>query len=259
MIDQLGQLLDEHKILYGIICRDPTMIELELAAQIGYTVVWIDLEHAPFDLAEANRLCRTITHLGMVPLVRVVELTKSQVQSVLDGGFQIVLLPMVADAAQAQQFVQLGKYPPLGRRGLSSCSAGTGYSLGADPRDTIRQANETTRLMVQFEHDDALADLDAILQVDGIDMVTVGPFDWAADLGLFGDEAAPIVSPKVDHVLSAAAAAGKITAVPAAGPQQARHFVDLGVRLLFVGVDVTLKRKAFAEAMTTAKSAIENA
>ena len=257
MIDQLGQLLDEREVLYGVICRDPTMIELELLAQTGYSVVWLDLEHAPFDLAEANRLCRTIVHLGMVPLVRIIELTKSQVQSVLDGGFQIVLLPMIADAAQARQFVQLGKYPPLGRRGLSTCSAGTGYSLGVDPKDTIRQANATTHLMVQFEHDGALADLEAILQVDEIDMVAVGPGDWAVDLGLFGDEAAPVVGPKVDQVLTAAAAAGKITAMPVGSPLQARHYADLGVRLLFMGVDITLRRKAFTDALAAARNAVE--
>ena len=259
MIDQLGQLLDQRKVLYGVLCRDPTMIELELIAQAGYSVVWIDLEHAPFDVAKANQICRTIVHLGMVPAVRIVELTKSQVQCVLDGGYQIVLLPMVADAAQAQQFVKLGKYPPLGRRGLSSCAAGTDYTLGPDPKETVRQANATTRLMVQFEHDEALADLDAILAVDGIDMITVGPFDWGADLGLYGAEAVAAVGPKVEKVLTAATAAGKIAAAPVGSPEQARHYADLGVRVLFVAVDVVLKRKAFTDALTAAREAVEGA
>ena len=140
-------------------------------------------------MAETLRLGRTATHLGMVPLVRMPELSRTQVQRLLDGGIQVLALPDVRTAEEAARFVQMGKYPPVGRRGVSSSSAGTAYTMGADPKQTLREVNEATHLMLMIESDEAYESLDEILAVDGIDMVTVGPMDWSVSLGLFGDEA----------------------------------------------------------------------
>ena len=118
--------LDRPALLYGIVCRDPTLVELELTAQAGYQIVWVDLQHAALSVSEAVCACRTIAHLGMVPLVRVGGLSGSQIQILADGGLKALLLPDVKDAAMASEFVQLAKYPPVGRLSLSSCSAGSG-------------------------------------------------------------------------------------------------------------------------------------
>ena len=257
-MDRLGELLDQHRILSGIICRDPTLLEIELLAQTGCHVVWIDLEHSSLSASEAVRLSRTIAHLGMVPLVRIIELSRGNVQSVLDGGFQIVVLPNVTDAREAADLVRLGKYPPLGQRGVSSTCAGNNYTLGDDPRRTLAEANTATHLMVMFESDQGFAQLDSILRVEGVDMVTVGPMDWAVTLELFGQEAKSQLAQKIDKVITAASACGKIVAMTAPSAEEARHYIDLGARVLFVGVDVALIRKAFAETLTVFHEVVQN-
>ena len=187
--NRLGELLAERDVLYGMICRDATSTDIELMAQAGYNVIWLDLEHSPQSTSAALQLCRTITHLGMVPLVRILELARTHVQRVLDGGAQIVCLPDVRSAKEAARLVELGKFPPLGERGVASSAAGTGFTLGPDPQETLRQANEATHLMVMFESDAAYDQLDEILAVDGADLVAIGPMDWGVSLGLFGEEA----------------------------------------------------------------------
>ena len=256
MIDRLGELLDQHRVLFGVTCRDPTLIDIELLAQTGYHIVWIDLEHGSLAPADMMRLGRTVTHLGMVPLVRILELSRTHVQSLLDGGFQVVVLPNVTDATQAADFVRLGKYPPLGERGISSSSAGTNYRLGDDSKTTFAEANDATHLMVMFESDTGFAQLDQVLQIDGIDLVTVGPSDWGASLGLFGQEAKADLTPKIEKVVTAAVAAGKIVTMSASSPQEASHFINLGARILFLGVDVTLKRKVFTETLIEIREAV---
>ena len=248
MIDRLGQLLQEHDSLYGVVCRDVTLTDIELMAQAGYHIVWLDLEHSPQSTEEALRLCRTITHLGMVPLVRIPELARTHVQILLDGGVQIITLPDIRSAEEAAQLVRLGKFPPPGDRGVSTSGAGTNFTLGADPQKTLSQANDATHLMVMFESDEGYAALDDILGVEGIDMVAVGQNDWAVSLGLFGEQAASL-TPKFEQVLSTASKAGKITAAMASTPEQAGRFRELGVRVFIVGVDVNLKRQAFSEAI----------
>ena len=249
MADRLGQLLSEHERLYGLICRDATLTDIELMAQAGVHAVWLDLEHSPLSTPEAIRLGRSIAHLGMVPLVRIPELSRTHVQILLDGGIQIVVLPDVRDVEQAREFVQLGKYPPLGRRGVSTTTAGAGFTLGADPQQTLREADAATHLMVMFESDEGYEALDAILEVEGIDMVTVGANDWATSLGLFGDEAKAHLAPKIERVFTAASQAGKIISFGASSPQEASYYYSLGVRVFFMGVDIAIKRKGLTDAL----------
>lgn len=252
MKDRLAELLNEHDLLKGIICRDPTLTDIELMALAGAHVIWMDLEHAPFTHARAIDLARTITHLGMVPMARIIELQRTHVQSLLDGGFHIILLPGITDDSQARELVRLGKYPPDGQRGVSTSAAGLDFDLGKGDaqRRKLRDANLSTRLAVQFESDSAYEHLDAVCAVDGIDVVTVGPADWAVSLGLFGDDARQLHG-KTDHILATAVQAGKIAAMGIGTPEQAAHYADLGVRILFAGVDVNIKRRAFTDTLNT--------
>ncbi len=252
MKDRLQQLLDEHEVLYGVLCRDPTIVQLELMAMTGYHVVWLDLEHCSLSNEHAARLGRTISHLGMVPLVRIPELARTHVQVLLDSGIEILALPDVRNVSEAAKFVQLGKYPPLGQRGVSSTTVNLDYSL-TDPANAFRTSNVATRLLAMIESDQGFEALDAILDINGIDMITVGPADWAAQSGLYGDASKKQLAPKIEHVFRAAAAAGKITVHNVSDASDVRRCRDLGIRIMMVGVDVSLHRKVLAETLGNLK------
>ena len=185
MIDRLDQLLREHDRLFVMICRDATPTDVELMAQAGYHVVWLDLEHSPQPISDAVRLGRTVSHLGMVPLVRVPEMSRSHVQVLLDAGIEIIALPDVKNALEASELVQLGKYPPVGRRGFSSTTAVTGFTVGIDPEATLRQVNDATRLMILVESEEGYEALDAILEVEGIDIVAIEAGDRGGSVSVF--------------------------------------------------------------------------
>ena len=244
----LKSLLHQHDRIYGAICRDVTATDIELMSQIGLHVVWFDLEHGPQTMADAVSLGRLATHLGMVPLVRIPELSRTYVQVLLDGGIRIVVVPDIRSAQQARDLVELGKYPPVGRRGLSSTIAGQGFQM-TDPQRDLERENEDVQLMVMIESDEAYDQLDEIVAVDGLDMVSVGPSDWSTSLGLFGDEAKRIQTPKIDRVIEASVNAGKIVAMNASSLDEADHYYDLGARVLFVGVDIAVKRRAWTETL----------
>ena len=257
MTDRLGELLKEEEFIFGVICRDATMTDIELMAQEGFNIVWLDLEHGPQSTEEVIRLGRTITHLGMVPLVRIPELDRTHVQRLLDGGIQVLTLPDIRNVGQAEELTRLGKYPPLGDRGVSSTSAGTDFSLGSDVEQTIREANESTHLMVMFESDEGFDSLESVLTVEAVDMITVGPADWATSLGIYDSEGKARLSEKLDTVLETAHRSGKITSVGAAAtPEEARSFQEMGVRIFFVGVDIALRRAALSGAIGAQKKAL---
>ena len=257
MNDRLSELLRENEVLFGVICRDATMTDLELMAQTGYHIVWIDLEHGPQSTTQALHLGRLATHLGLVPLVRIVELSRTHVQRMLDGGIQIINLPDIRHPSQADRLVELGKYPPLGQRGVSTTSAGTNFSLGTDPRQTLQDANDATHLMVMFESDEAYERREAILAIEGIDLATAGPMDWSVSLGLYGAAGRAHLSPKIESLLSAISSAGKIAMMGVSSPKEVRLYWNLGVRIFFVGVDVSMKRRMLTESLAPIKAAVE--
>ena len=137
--------------------------------------MWLDLEHSPQPISDAVRLGRTVSHLGMVPLVRVPEMSRSHVQVLLDTDIEIIALPDVKNALEASELVQLGKYPPVRGRGFSSTTAVTGFTVGIDPNFTPGERCDA--LMILVESEEGYEALDAILEVEGIDIVAIGAGD----------------------------------------------------------------------------------
>lgn len=247
--DRLKALLAEHETLYGIMCRDATAVDVQQIAQVGYHAVWLDVEHSPMGFEQVAKHVQLIDALGMLAMVRVMDASKHQVQNALDAGAHVVVLPQCANGDEARELARLGKYPPAGQRGVATTVAGIGYTLGDDPLAKMAQVNDATHLMVQIENDTGLDQLDDILSVDGVDMITAGPGDWAATLGLWGAGAQGEVGPRVEKVYAAAAQAGKTIATVASDPGIASRHIELGARIVVIGVDTALKRGAFAGAL----------
>lgn len=256
MKDSLTELLARKEILFGITCRDLTATDLELMAQSGYDVVWIDLEHSPQSTTTAIQLGQLANHLGMIPMVRILEMSRTHVQRLLDGGIQVIILPDVKDYSEAEHFVNLGKYPPLGKRGVSSTSAGTNFSLGNDIKHTLSKTNNSTHLMVMFESNNAYEQREAILNIDGISLATVGPQDWSVGLGLFEEDAKSYLEPKISSILKTVSNAGKIATMSVSRPEEARHYYQQGVRIFFVGVDVSMKQRMLKQTIAPIKKTL---
>jgi 4-hydroxy-2-oxoheptanedioate aldolase len=100
-------------------------------------------------------------------------------------------------------------------------------------------------VLVQVESRAGLEALDAILAIDGIDGVFIGPSDLAADMGHIGKPAQPAVKDAVLDALRRIRAAGRIAGVLSMDPVYIADCRDAGANFLGVGIDVSL----FAGAM----------
>lgn len=222
--------------LLGTVVTLATAQASELLAQAGYDWLWIDMEHAPLDVATVQAL---IVGAGSScsPIVRVPANDDVWLKRVLDLGPEGVIIPHVDSVADAQAAVRACRYPP---RGTRSVGIGRAQSYGPGLIDYLATAHERVAIMPQIEHANAVAEIEGILAVEGVDCVVVGPFDLSASLGHPGELDHPEVTQAIERVAEACRAANKRAALFAGSVEFATRWRKVGFDVLAVGADVTL-------------------
>ncbi len=234
----------------------------EILSGAGYEWVVIETEHTAIDNSEVLRLVGAIEHAGAVPLVRLAWVDPIQSKAVLDSGAAGVLVPMVNSREDAELAVKMVKYPPVGFRGVGLARA-QGY--GARFAEYVAEANDATLLIVQIEHKDAVANIEEILSVPGIDGTFIGPYDLSMSMGLPGQLDHPNVLAAKQKVLKATKAHGLAAGIHLVHPDRAAaevascvsqgyQFIALGTDILFLGDSCrTLHGQAAAAAAAAVK------
>jgi 4-hydroxy-2-oxoheptanedioate aldolase len=223
---------------YGLWLGLPDNSAAEIAAVAGFDWLLIDGEHAPFDLRTIMSHLQAMAPYDVAPIVRCVEGNTALIKQLLDIGAQTLLVPMVETAEQAEQLVRAVRYPPHGIRGL-----GTSLARAARWNQVpgyLKKANDEICLIVQVETASAMEHLDAILQVEGVDGVFIGPSDLSASMGHIGDAGNPAVVETINVGLNKIRAAGKYAGLLCLDPSLAQHYVKQGANFVGVGVDTMI-------------------
>ena len=214
----------------------------EIAGTAGFDWLVIDGEHAPNDLRSILAQLQALASSPSHPIVRLPVGESWMIKQVLDLGAQTLLIPMVESAAQAADLVRATRYPPAGRRGVGAALA-RASRFSAIPDYTDR-ADSQICLLVQVESRAGLDALDAILGVEGVDGVFIGPADLAADMGHRGRPDAPEVRAAIGDALTRIRAAGRAAGILDGNPDQARDWMAAGANFVAVGVDVLALARA---------------
>ncbi len=214
----------------------------ELCATSGFDWLLIDGEHGPNDLRSMLGALQAVAPYPAHPVLRIPHGDAALIKQVLDIGATTLLVPMVESAAHARELVRATRYPPRGVRGVGSglarssrWSAYPGY---------LQEADDSICLLVQVETASALAQLDEIAAVDGVDGVFIGPADLSASMGHLGNPGHPDVRQAIDGAMACILAAGKAPGILAVDEALARHYIGLGARFVAVGVEATLLARA---------------
>ncbi|STW80265.1 2-keto-3-deoxy-L-rhamnonate aldolase [Klebsiella michiganensis] len=198
----------------------------EIAATSGYDWLLIDGEHAPNTIQDLYHQLQAIAPYASQPVIRPVEGNRSLIKQVLDIGARTLLIPMVDTAEQAREIVSATRYPPLGTRGV-----GAGVARAARwgrVENYMAQANDELCLLIQVESKTALDNLDAILEVEGIDGVFIGPADLSASLGYPDNAGHPEVQRVIEQSIRRIRAAGKAAGFLAVDPEMAHKALAWG-------------------------------
>ncbi|MDR2289458.1 MAG: 4-hydroxy-2-oxoheptanedioate aldolase [Serratia marcescens] len=218
----------------------------ELLAGAGFDWLLIDGEHAPNNVQTVLGQLQAVAPYPSQPVVRPPWNDAVIIKQLLDVGAQTLLIPMIQNAEQARDAVRATRYPPHGVRGVGSALARA--SRWNRVPDYLQQADEQMCVLVQIETREAVKNLDAILQVEGVDGVFIGPADLSADMGFVGNPQHPEVQRTIDDAIARIRAAGKAPGILMANKALAQRYLEAGALFVAVGVDTTLLARA-AEAL----------
>jgi 2-keto-3-deoxy-L-rhamnonate aldolase RhmA len=209
----------------------------EIMAGAGFDWVVIDTEHGGF--GNEGLMTDLIAFNGSptVPIVRVPWNDAVRIKQILDMGADGVLVPMVNSAAEAKAAIAACKYPPEGNRGFGPRRA-SDYGRKID--EYVGQANEGVIVILQIEHVDAVAQLDAILDTPGIDVVCLGPTDLSGSAGVLRQFEHPVVTDAITKVLTGAKKRKLPACLGVIRPdEETRKWVTLGANFMVTCEDVS--------------------
>jgi 4-hydroxy-2-oxoheptanedioate aldolase len=209
----------------------------EVAGHSGFDWLVIDGEHGPNDLRSILAQLQALQSSPSEPVVRLPVGESWMIKQFLDIGARTLLIPMVDSAEQAEALVRAVRYPPHGIRGMGA-GIGRASRFNTIP-DYVADARKDICLLVQAETRAALADLERISTVDGVDGVFVGPADLAADMGFPGNLEAPEVQAAIEKAIATILKAGKPAGILTFNETLNRRYLELGATFVAVGADIT--------------------
>lgn len=227
------------QVCHGLWSLLPGAVAGELLARTGADYVVVDLQHGATAEADLPGTAAAITAAGAVPLVRTRSPGFADVGRPLDMGARGVIVPNVRDAAHAREVVAATRYAPAGARSIGRLSGGADEPL----------------VLAMVETATALADLDALLEVEGLDGVYVGPGDLSLSLGLVGADRREELDAVLSSVIARAVAAGVPVGVHAYSGAEAAGYAAAGATVVTVAVDTVSLAAAVGGHLEAARSA----
>jgi 2-dehydro-3-deoxyglucarate aldolase len=196
-MNRFKQTLSQGQRLIGGWHMSGSAVVAEAMGHVGYDFVVLDMEHGPNPIHGVGDLLRALDAAQCMPVVRMAGHDEVQTKQALDLGARNLYFPMVQDAAQARAIASSCYYPPKGSRGFARMLRASSYTAQADYFSTI---NDDLMVIAQLETPQALANLEAIAAVEGINGLFVGPGDLAVTMGLSGQVTHPDVLAQLERV-----------------------------------------------------------
>ncbi|MCH1883942.1 aldolase/citrate lyase family protein [Agrococcus sp. ARC_14] len=227
------------------------IVATEQIARAGFDYVCVDGQHGLLGYDAQVRALVAISAGGAVPFARVSTNSAAEIGRVLDAGARGVIVPLIDSADEAREAAQAARYPTSGGR-RSYGPMRLGPHFGTTPEET----DAAVTVLVMIETASGLADLEAILDVDGVDGVYVGPYDLSLALGArvpFEDAILPRLDAELERVVAAATARGKIAGVHCADGSQAALRAEQGFTFITAATDVSSLRADMVMQLSAAR------
>jgi 2-keto-3-deoxy-L-rhamnonate aldolase RhmA len=176
----IKQLLREGKPVIGMTVTIANSDVVLQAARVGFDFVWIEMEHSPVSLESVREMVLATQGTHLIPFVRVPVNELWTAKRALDCGALGVIFPFTSTPELARQAVAACRYPPVGKRGAGPGLASLRWPA---PQGYADFADKNVLVIIIIEEKRAVENIDAILDVPGIDVVFIGPNDLSYSYG----------------------------------------------------------------------------
>ena len=262
-LNKLIELFENDQPAFGVLSFDYSLNNARAMASSGLDFLFIDMEHAPFDIERLRLFLlgmtdkRSINEKGnlqpnVVPLVRIpaaggAEELIAQAKQVLDVGVFGIFFPAVHTREQAELAVRATRYPqyndapdyePAGLRGRNPSNAMwywgvRDYHARADVWPLDPQGELLAMMFIESRA--GVENIEEIITVPGLGGIFIGPSDLSTSMGYTSPAA-----PEVEQAIQTVVGAWLEHDVPCAittGQGSVQQRIDQGFRFVTVGAD----------------------
>jgi len=215
--------LAEGRPVFGGIVMEYAPQMVELLGAIGFDFVFLDCEHGSMSLDQLENMVRAAEAFAITPIARVPDHQDATLLRYLDRGVQGVIIPHVNTRAEAEAVAAAARYYPQGRRGSASGRAHD-YNVSLSRVESAEWINAQVLVIPMIEETTAIANLDEILTVPGVDVLHVA----ASDLGQsMGNPPAAEVRRVMGQAVAKIHAGGKYAGIGGNSPADTEGVADL--------------------------------
>ncbi len=223
-------------------------IVAEAMGHAGFAWSVVDMEHSPLDFGSLVHVLQAVAATPMLPVTRVPWNDMVTLKRVLDAGATTLLVPFVQDADEARRAVAACRYPPDGQRGMAGMSRATKFGTAPNYFGT---ANAGISVIVQLETAPAVAALEAIAAVPGVDALFLGPADLSGSMGHVGQLTHPAVMALMADAVRRAKAVGKPVGTVGGTAELVREYRAMGFDFVAIASDLGLLMRSAINAVQT--------
>ena len=182
------------------LARSPEIVRIAKAT--GHDFLFIDGQHAVFNVETAANLASTAIPLGIAPMYRVLGLNDPNVAGLLDNGITGIIFPDINTAEEARRAVEMCKFAPIGRRSVGAVFPQ--FDCETPPlAEALPALNASTAVVIMVETGKGLENIETIAAVPGVDVIHIGTNDLMVDLGKPGRLDDPAVEKALDRAVAA--------------------------------------------------------
>jgi 2-keto-3-deoxy-L-rhamnonate aldolase RhmA/quercetin dioxygenase-like cupin family protein len=245
-IRELRRKLAEGSCVYGlwVTLESASITEMAVALELDWVVV--DAEHGHLDWRDVLDHVRATVRSDTVVLVRIAQLDRGLIKRALDLGADGVVVPWIETEAELCQAVAFASYPLDGLRGIGAERA-TGW--GEALVEHTAEANEHVLVVPIIESVRAVAEVERMAQVEGVELYFLGPADFSASAGYRGQWQGPGVAEQLLSVKDKILRAGKHCGVMATGNANLAERAEQGFRMLGIGMDAGLLLRSLHDSL----------
>ncbi len=245
--NRLKQIWREDRTALGVIATIPSVQTVQIMAQVGLDWILIDLEHGAIDSSMAHAMIAATQGTSLVPLVRVPVSSTASAKLPLDLGSFGICFPMTTTRSDAEAAARAVRYPPVGDRFWGPFNAYPRWGLTM--QEYLEAADDEVLCIGTIEHIDALANISDIVATPGLDLLFIGPGDFATSMGLKGRPDHPDVQAAMAAMEAPVLESPVILGGVALSSEQANAMTARGYRALALGFDWSLFQKGFSSVL----------